>query len=585
MVDTTPRAGQFDGGTTEGGFGSDGRSRGGLAWLTDRQLPHYPDDRTRSRYLAITVLATIVLYYELYVGGSVATKVIAEYGFTFTQFILVLVIGNAVGACASLFAGLADRWGRANLVVGGLLLTGLLIGLGIPHAPNKITYAVMFGLVSVVEGMVLVATPALIRDFSPQVGRGAAMGFWTLGPVLGSLVVTVVSSHTLTAHPNWRFQFYVCGIVGLVVFVVALIGLKELSPSLRDQLMVSLKDRALIEARAAGLDPEKALQGSWRQMLRLDVVGPAFAIAVFLLLYYVLVAFLVVYFVTVFGYTEQKANSLANWYWIANAIALVTTGLLSDKLRVRKPLMIVGAVIALISTALFAKVSTNLETSYYTFALVFVVGALGGGMAYVAWMAGFTETVERHNPAATATGLAIWGWIIRVVVTVSYAALILVVPATSTLVDHGPRALDIAAKYPDQVATLGAVDTPTLLALQASPSSPPPAALNKAIAELQGAGLATSPTAAINRLLQLQKSPIPADDLQFLQKNGAQVKQAQKDNPKQWQHWWLICLAAQALFLPFVFLMAGRWSPRRAREDELEHEQLVEREMQALRAG
>ena len=33
--------------------------------------------------------------------------------------------------------------------------------------------------VGLVEGICLVATPALIRDFSPQVGRATAMGFWT----------------------------------------------------------------------------------------------------------------------------------------------------------------------------------------------------------------------------------------------------------------------------------------------------------------------------------------------------------------------------------------------------------------------
>jgi MFS family permease len=52
-------------------------------------------------------------------------------------------------------------------------------------------------VVGLVEGICLVATPALIRDFSPQVGRGSAMGFWTAGPVLGSLVVAVVGSITL----------------------------------------------------------------------------------------------------------------------------------------------------------------------------------------------------------------------------------------------------------------------------------------------------------------------------------------------------------------------------------------------------
>jgi ACS family D-galactonate transporter-like MFS transporter len=75
-----------------------------------------------------------------------------------------------------------------------------------------------------VEGMALVATPALIRDFSPQLGRGVAMGFWTMGPVLGSLVVTEVSSRTLGSHPDWQYQFRVAGVVGLIVWAITLVG-------------------------------------------------------------------------------------------------------------------------------------------------------------------------------------------------------------------------------------------------------------------------------------------------------------------------------------------------------------------------
>src|SRR4051812_35694310 len=181
-------------------------------------------------YLGITVLATVILYYELYIQGAVATKIITDFGMSFTYFVFISVIGNAVGAFASLMAGLADRWGRANLVVGGLLVTGLLIGFGLPNTGSKELYLILFAIVSFVEGVVLVATPALIRDFSPQVGRGAAMGFWTLGPVLGSLVVTTVSSNTLDSHPDWRFQFFVCGIAPLVVFFVAFFWVPGLSP-------------------------------------------------------------------------------------------------------------------------------------------------------------------------------------------------------------------------------------------------------------------------------------------------------------------------------------------------------------------
>src|SRR4051812_38742689 len=77
-------------------------SAGGIRRLWDRTLPHYPETGPRSIYLGITVLATIVLYYELYIGGAVATQIIAEFHMSFTFFVFVSVIGNAVGAFASL---------------------------------------------------------------------------------------------------------------------------------------------------------------------------------------------------------------------------------------------------------------------------------------------------------------------------------------------------------------------------------------------------------------------------------------------------------------------------------------------------
>jgi MFS family permease len=552
----------------------------GMARLWDRQLSSYPDTRMRFAYLGITVLATVILYYELYIQGAVATKIITYFGMTFTQFVFISVVGNLVGAFASLAAGLADRWGRANITVLGLFITGILTLFGLPNAPNTGTYLVLFAVLSIVEGMILVATPALVRDFSPQLGRASAMGFWTFGPVLGSLVVTVVSSNTLDAHPDWQFQFRVCGIAGIIVAVIALIGLRELSPRLRDQLMVSLRDRTLIEARAKGLDLVQAMRGHWRQMLRFDVVGSAFAISIFLLFYYIAVGFFVVYFATVFGYSEARANGLANWYWVTNAIALVASGFLSDKLGVRKPFMILGAVISLVGTAIFAILATQPDTSYYTFAVVLMIIAAGGGLAYCAWMANFTETVERHNPAATATGLAVWGWTIRIVITVALAVLTLVVPATSALVDQGPRVSEIAAKYPEQIKTATAIAPATLAALKKNPADP--AAGAAAVGDLVKSGVAANPAAAVARLTRLGTQPIPAADAEYLTEHGATVAQAKEDNPHQWQTWWWVCFLGQLIFIPFIFITAGRWSPRKAREDAEQHEARIQEEMAKL---
>ena len=231
--------------------------RSGLSSLWHRQLDSYPDTGARFTYLAITVLATIMLYYELYVGGSVSTLLLANLHMSFTFFVLTLAFGNLLGAFGSLFAGLTDRLGRANLVVFGLLFTGVFVAFILPAATSKWAFTIESFVVGVVEGICLVATPALIRDFSPQVGRATAMGFWTSGPVVGSLIVAVVGSATIPAVVHdprfWTHEYRICGIAGIVVFVIALIGLRELSPQLRDQLMVTMRDRALIEARAKGL--------------------------------------------------------------------------------------------------------------------------------------------------------------------------------------------------------------------------------------------------------------------------------------------------------------------------------------------
>jgi MFS transporter, ACS family, D-galactonate transporter len=428
---------------------------GGVTWLWRRQLDSYPDTGPRILYLAITVLATITLYYELYVGGSVSTLILANLHMSFTFFVLTLAFGALIGAFGSLFAGLADRFGRANLVVFGLLFTGVLVAFVIPTATDKWAYTVEVFVVGFVEGMCLVATPALIRDFSPQLGRATAMGFWTSGPVVGSLIVSVVGTNTVPAivHSTrfWTHEYTICGIAGVVVFLIALIGLRELSPRLRDQLMVSMRDRALIEARAKGIDVESMLHHPWRQLLKADVVVSSLAISIFLLIYYSAVAFLVIYMVYVFGFSVKDANGLGNWEWGLNVAAVILIGFLSDRLRVRKPFMVVGGVAAAVMTVVFL-LQFGHHPSYYTMAVIVAALSFCLGVAYVPWMASFTETVEARNPALIATGLAIWGWIIRIVVFVAYLIVPLVITSVTPLVNYGATVSAYATAYKSEIA-------------------------------------------------------------------------------------------------------------------------------------
>jgi len=603
--------------------------------LWDRQLEHFPSEGSRFVSLAIVVLTTIVLYYQLYLSGGVATAILRDLHMSFVYYVNVSVIGYALGALASVAAGLADRYGRANIVTVGLLLTGLLCAVALPSVHSKLGYGIVYIAIGFVEGIILVATPALVRDFSPQLGRASAMGFWTLGPVLGSLVVSAIVSNSSSAT-TWQHQYLICGVVGLVVFAIALFGLRELSPRLRDQLMVSRNDRALIEARAKGLDIRAALSHPFKQMLHLDIIGSAFAISVFLITYYVAVGFFPVFFETVFSFSQSKANALGNWFWSFDAASLLIVGFVSDRVRVRKPFMVAGAVGAAVFTSIFALKATHPSTSYGTFVVLLSLIAVSLGTAFAPWMASFTETVERRSPALTATGLAVWGLVIRVVIAVSVFFVPKVVTTVTTLVEKGPavgavladptpvgqttvgKVATAASTNPAVVARLTAIkgrDGALLVALkghpkvaqalaaaQASGTTPTPtqlAAVQRALGPTAFAQLAnpatqkdlaylstTAPKALGAANFAALSAPTPAlgKALGTLATEGPGVKAAAADSPKQWRTYFFVGVAGELVFIPLIFLMAGFWDPRRARRAEEEHEAIIASEMAKLDA-
>ena len=142
-----------------------------------------------------------------------ATAILRSLHMSFTFYVNISVIAYVLGAGASWIAGLADRYGRANIVTTGLGIVGLLCLFGLPNAHSKAAFLIIYVAIGFVEGIILVATPALVRDFSPQLGRASAMGFWTLGPVLGSLVVSAFVSGA--GNRSWQDQYRISGVIGL----------------------------------------------------------------------------------------------------------------------------------------------------------------------------------------------------------------------------------------------------------------------------------------------------------------------------------------------------------------------------------
>ena len=231
-----------------------------MAWRTPSggaELYKYPNTLPRLGYLSIVVLTTIMLYYLYYVEGAVTPLMLPYYHMSFQYFLYLLVVSNRIRRlqCVHRRPLRQDRPGQPHHLRDAD--RGVIQLFAIPHITDKFWFAASYCVIGFVEGVILVSTPALIRDFSPQMGRGAAMGFWAIGPSMGALAASLVATHTLSHLAPWQDQFIILGLVCLGVVIIAFFFLRELSPQLRDQLMVSERERARSSKRGQGVSTSR----------------------------------------------------------------------------------------------------------------------------------------------------------------------------------------------------------------------------------------------------------------------------------------------------------------------------------------
>ena len=384
--------------------------------LWNRELGSYPANGYRIFLLAVVVLANIVFTWTVAAGSAATSVIFPHFGMTLGYYADLLVVAGVVGGLASYISSWGDRFGRANMVVYGLIINTVFALFALPLAPNKTWFSVFLCILYLADGAIFVGTPALVRDFSPQMSRGLAMGFWTFGPVAGYFVLSAVARAYLPLNvtfANWQELNRIAGYAGIVMFVIALLFLKELSPGLRSQSMAELRERALVEAKARGLDLAAATQNRWKQMMHVNTVLSPIAINLFLVIYFTAIAYFVFYLPEFLHFSLSSFNGIQEIYWGVNIVTLVIWGWLSDKLRVRKPFMLLGAAGTIVAIVLLMNAKPGVSFGE----MAFILSLMGCFLSccFGPWFASYTETLEAHNPALIATGTSIYGFATRLV--------------------------------------------------------------------------------------------------------------------------------------------------------------------------
>src|ERR1700761_6455696 len=224
-----------------------GQSSGFEIRLWRRELSGYPTGGDRIFLLSIVVLANIVFTWTVAAGTAASPVMFVHFGMTLNYYANLLVIAGVCGGVAAYITSFGDKWGRANMVVVGLLINAVFALWAVPDAPSKTWFSIFTCILYFADGAIFVGTPALVRDFSPQMQRGLAMGFWTFGPVAGYFVLSAVARGYLPAvvtFANWQQLSRFSGYAAIVMFVICLFFLRELPASIPSQPRAGLRTGA-----------------------------------------------------------------------------------------------------------------------------------------------------------------------------------------------------------------------------------------------------------------------------------------------------------------------------------------------------
>jgi MFS family permease len=346
------------------------------------------------------------------VGGTVAPLLLPDTKMSTDYYSYLTVVFAAFGALTAYFSAWSDKVGRANLIVFGALAAGLIAFFGVPTAHTKWQFAVWFCAMGFADGISLVGTPTLMRDFTPQTGRATAMGINTLGTGASALLLSFIGGRVLGTDPGeWTKMFHIAGGACLVTFLILLLFLRELPPHLRGQITYTAGDEEVIEARTSEADDDKVLEtvespNRWKLILTPRIISANLAIMFYLVIFSTAAGYLTLYNVEIQGMTPSQANDLGSWFWATNCVALIGFGIISDQLMVRKPVMMFGAVIVIVSIFVIASYH---HASFTKLCITMCIWSLGMGGGFAPWYAAYSEDAEAISPALVGTVFAVFG--------------------------------------------------------------------------------------------------------------------------------------------------------------------------------
>lgn len=391
-----------------------------MTFTQARLLHEYPRGAHRWTLLLFTVLAVVVASYEFQLAPILSILLpylhLSKIGYGY--FVSFAVLISAVSA---FFGGpLADRYGRVAIIDACLGAVTVLVFANLFIVGIK-SFILVRTVMGIVAGLMAGAGAALVRDMSPRLSRALAFGLLSIGPVGSNYLANFIAGVTLSIYHSWQSQMWIMGFIGVAMYIPIVLFLKDLSPELRMKIYQS--EIAAIETEGRKLPSASDLPSSARDAFAslLRHFEPWLMVLPFtvsLSLYIAIQAFGPLMFTESFHYSPADAAAMCAYFWLGNMGALVVTGLVSDRVQMRKPFAVLGAILT--SGLLIWWIPTFGEAlPRHTMMIVATVLGVFLAVGSVPWAAQYSETLEEISPALQATGWAFYGLATRAWVAIS----------------------------------------------------------------------------------------------------------------------------------------------------------------------
>jgi MFS family permease len=400
-----------------------------------RELSQYPVGRRRLRYLLLAVMASLILNFEGQIS-PVVPLLLSDLHMSLRTYGLIAAVSVTAGAVSAAIGGrLADRWGRTLLLIPTLFLTAAC-DFATAFVTSPMQLLVVRSLLLFIEGAAVTTTAGLVRDFSPRLGRATAFGLWTWGPVGANFLAAGIAGATLPIFTSWRSQFIIIGSIALVCSVVITLFIADLSPQLRARVISSEAEMSTVEPAGADLPAGQVRQLFHSRQIWAHLGG----ITLWQVFYWTVQIFGPTILVQSFGLSGSLAATITAISWAINLLSLFAAGWLSDRLQLRKPLILIGAVCGLVAITYLVRLVGSGQASAGQ--IVATNAALGAALAlaYAPWMALYSEDVEDLRPDLQATAWGLFGLSVRFMIL----ALLILAPIVTEAAGSWQRWLVIA---------------------------------------------------------------------------------------------------------------------------------------------